>query len=187
MSNPRRSRSKCLSGTDKISEQTKQLMVSFLQFGLFVLPFACIYTAFRATSGLVKAKNLLLAAGSIVLYLSFYYPRILIDTGAVPLNVSQMLVVVEGLISPTFDSVWLGLIWALLLVANAVRATGTRIGEVLDSKKLLVVSFWIVTAYSVYDSFVKAGGLSLILLTVPATTSLLAWGRKVSEYVNISD
>ena len=45
----------------------------------------------------------------------------------------------------------------------------------------------IVTVYSVYDSFAKAGGLSLILLTVPATTSLLAWGRKVSEYVLISN
>jgi hypothetical protein len=158
-------------------------MVSFLQFGLFVLPFACIYTAARATSRRVKSKNLLLAAGSTALYLSFYYPQALIGMGVFPLSFAQMLVILGSLISPTFDSLWLGMIWALLLVANAIAATGTRIIEVLDSKKLLVMSFWIVTIYSVYDSFQRAGGLSLILLTVPTTTSLLAWGRKVSEYI----
>jgi hypothetical protein len=158
-------------------------MVSFLQFGLFVLPFACIYTAARATSLQVKSKNLLLAAGSTALYLSFYYPQALIGLGVFPLSVAEMLVILGGLISPAFDSLWLGMIWALLLVANAIAATGTRIGEVLDSKKLLVISFWGVSIYSVYDSFQRAGGLSLILLTFPTTTSLLAWGRKISEYV----
>jgi hypothetical protein len=157
-------------------------MVSFLQFGLFVLPFACIYTAARATSLLVKSKSILLAAGSVALYLSFYYPQALIRTGVFPLSLAEVLLILGSLVSPTFDSMWLGIIWALLLVANATAATGTRIGEVLNSKKLLVVSFWIVTIYSIYDDFQRAGGLSLILLAVPATTSLLAWGRKISEY-----
>ncbi len=161
-------------------------MVSFLQFGIFILPFACIYTMARATSRWVKSKNLLLAAGSAALYLSFYYPQALIDMDVFPLNIAQMLVILGDVISPTFDSLWLGMIWALLLVANAIAATGTRIGEVLDSKKLLVIGFWAVTIYSVYDSFQRAGGLSSILLTVPTTTSLLAWGRKISDYVRTS-
>lgn len=121
------------------------------------------------------------AAGSTALYLLFYYPQTLIDMRVFPLCLSQILVVLGSLISPTSDSIWLGMIWALLLVANAIVATGTRIGEVLDSKKLLVISFWGVSIYSVYNSFQRTGGVIINLTDISNDNIDACLGRKISE------
>jgi len=73
------------------------------------------------------------------------------------------------------------MIWALLLVANAIVATGTRIGEVLDSKKLLVISFWGVSIYSVYNSFQRTGGVIINLTDISNDNIDACLGRKISE------